>query len=85
MHTKILDIYDEQRRWQLWHHATFEHDKETGRVLQAIYDAPTEKRKNHIRPNCTVLVPDMDYYNTLTNELEIKNAIEEIFGDANNI
>jgi hypothetical protein len=84
MRTKKINIYEQQMQWERWHMAAgaiIEIEKKSGRIARAIYESPLERWKEHIDPLGEVAIPDIDYYNTLTNEKDIKIAIEEIFGE----
>lgn len=84
MHAKKMNVYEQQMRWERWHlaaGATIEFDPKSGRITRAIYNSPLEQWRDHINPLGEVTVPDMDYYNTLTNKVDIANAIKEIFDE----
>ena len=82
MRTVKLNVFEEQRKWMRRHSGadvTVCNDK--GEVLQAIYHSPLEQWKGMIASDGTVQVPDMEYYNSLQDPLEIREAIDEIFPD----
>ena len=81
MRTKKINVFEEQRRWMIWHseaRADIVCEGRSGRVVKAVYTSPLEKWRGLIAPDGTVEVPDMDFYNTLTDPEEIKAAVEDI-------
>jgi hypothetical protein len=76
-----LNVYEEQRKWERWHRAAgativFNVRAE---VVAAHYKSPLEQWRDLMRPDGTVDVPDMDYYNSLTGPEAISAAVDELF------
>lgn len=79
MRTVKLNVFEEQRKWINQHsHADRIVCDAKGTPVQAIYLSPLEQWKGRIAPDGTVNVPDMDYYNSLTNVAEMQEVIDEI-------
>lgn len=83
MRTIKLNVFEEHRKWlDLHRNADTIVCNDRGEVVQAIYKSPLEQWKGMIAPDGTVQVPDMDYYNSLRDPLEIREAIDGIFPQA---
>ena len=80
MKTTKLNVFEEQRKWMEQHRNadSLVYDAK-GEPVQAIYTSPLELWKGMISPDGTVLVPDMDYYNSLKDPFLIKDAVDELF------
>lgn len=79
MKTKKLNVNKEQYDWIKVHERADEivcsSDK---KVVKAIYYSPLHRWSELMRPDGTVDVPDMDYYNKVTDTTEIKSFIDEL-------
>jgi len=51
---------------------------QAGKPVQAVYTSPLEKWRGLIAPDGMITVPDMDYYNGITDEAEIKAVLDEL-------
>jgi hypothetical protein len=81
MKTKTINIYEVHQRWMQWHCSNADytkHDTETGEIIEAIYRSPLYKWGRYISPGGTIQVPDMDYYNALTDPAEMKALLDEL-------
>ncbi len=80
MKTKKINVFEEQKKWMMWHQtarATFTYNMD-GELAQACYDSPLVLWSKYMKPDGSVEVFDMDYYNSLTSQEDINNAIAEI-------
>lgn len=81
MKTKRINIYEVHQRWMQWHLSNADSvvtDPRTGEVISATYTSPLAKWRGLIDPDGMITVPDMDYYNALTDQAEMKAVLDEL-------
>lgn len=79
MKTKELNVNREQYKFMEDHKEADEIIcSADGKVVGALYHSPIKKWGSLMKPNGTVKVPDMDYYNRTSSIGEIHKLIDEL-------